>query len=45
MPVCSRTLFCVICATTWPMSAFWMLFTALVRLVVSVPSTLWAAFN
>jgi hypothetical protein len=27
------------------MSAFWMLFTALVRLVVSVPSTLWAAFN
>ena len=39
MPVCSRTLFWVICATVWPMSAFWMLSTALVRLVTSVLST------
>ncbi len=36
MPVCSRTLYCVIFATVVPMSAFCRLFCALVRFVTSV---------
>ncbi len=45
MPVCSRTLYCVIFATVVPMSAFCTLFCALVRLVTSVFSTLESAVN
>lgn len=45
MPVCCRTLYCVIVATVLPMSAFWMSFEALVRLVTSVLSTFWLAVS